>query len=45
VVVDCLILGLIGGTFTALGCLKLYGLARGVEGGRGKTFSQKLCGT
>jgi len=38
-------LAVVGTTFTLLGSIKLYGLARGVEGGIGKPFAQKLCGT
>lgn len=34
------------GTFLIVfGGLKLYGLYRGIEGGAGKPFAQKLCGT
>jgi hypothetical protein len=36
---------LVGITFTALACLKLYGLARGIVGGAGKPAAQRLCGT
>jgi hypothetical protein len=36
---------LVGITFTALACFKLYGLARGIEGGAGKPTAQRLCGT
>ncbi len=36
---------LIGTMFTALAGLKLYGLARGVVGGRNKPFKERLCGT
>ncbi len=35
----------IGCTFTLLGLAKLYGLARGIEGGANKPISQRLCGT
>jgi hypothetical protein len=35
----------IGTTFTLLGSLKLYGLARGIVGGADKPFVTKLCGT
>jgi hypothetical protein len=35
----------VGGTFTLLGCLKLYGLSRGVVGGAGKPLVTRLCGT
>ena len=36
---------LVGVLFTGMGCLKLYGLARGIEGGADKPVSQKLCGS
>ena len=32
-------------SFTALGGLKLYGLARGIVGGARETFKNRLCGT
>ena len=35
----------VGVCFTALGGLKVYGLFRGVVGGAGTPFSQRLCGT
>jgi hypothetical protein len=35
----------IGGTFTLLGSLKLYGFCAGVVGGAEKPFIVKLCGT
>jgi hypothetical protein len=35
----------VGVTFTLLGCLKLYGLSRGVVGGADKPFVTRLCGT
>jgi hypothetical protein len=35
----------VGATFTLIGSLKLYGLARGIVGGADKTFARKLCGT
>jgi hypothetical protein len=38
-------LALVGTVFTLLGCLKLYGLARGIEGGRGRPVARRLCGT
>jgi len=38
-------LALVGVTFTALGCFKLYGLRHGIVGGRDKPVLQKLCGT
>jgi hypothetical protein len=37
-------LAAVGGCFTLMGLLKLYGLARGIEGGRDKPFAQRLCG-
>jgi hypothetical protein len=36
---------LVGTLFTLMGCLKVYGLARGIEGGADKPLSQKLCGS
>ena len=36
---------LIGVTFTVFGCLKLYGLSRGIVGGGRATFKDRLCGT
>jgi hypothetical protein len=36
---------LVGTTFLALGTLKLYGIARGIQGGADKPTMQKLCGT
>jgi hypothetical protein len=38
-------LTLVGGVFTLLGLVKLFGLRRGIIGGREKPFLQKLCGT
>ncbi|MGH9522597.1 MAG: hypothetical protein ACRD3E_08705 [Terriglobales bacterium] len=38
-------LAVVGGTFFLLGCVKLFGLIAGIEGGRNVPFSQKLCGT
>jgi hypothetical protein len=35
----------VGATFTVFGCLKLYGVLRGIEGGRDKPTFQYLCGT
>jgi hypothetical protein len=35
----------VGLTFLAFGCIKVYGLVRGIEGGGGKPFTQRLCGT
>jgi len=34
-----------GTTFVALGTAKLYGLRKGVVGGRGAPLGQRLCGT
>jgi hypothetical protein len=36
---------LVGVVFTSLACIKFYGLQRGIEGGRGKSFGKRLCGT
>jgi hypothetical protein len=38
-------LALVGITMTTLGSFKLYGLRRGIVGGRDKPVMQKLCGT
>jgi hypothetical protein len=38
-------LALTGTVLTLFGCLKLYGLARGMEGGRDKPAANWLCGT
>jgi len=35
----------VGVIFTLLGCLKLYGLGRGIVGGAAKPFVVRLCGT
>ncbi len=35
----------VGGTFTTLGLLKVYGLKRGVVGGGGKPFKARLLGS
>lgn len=35
----------VGVTFTAFGCLKLYGLWRGIIGGHDKPALERLCGT
>ena len=43
--VDCLVLAAVGIPFTVIGCLKLYGLWRGIEGGKDKPLGQRLCGT
>jgi hypothetical protein len=36
---------MVGGMFMLLGCLKLYGLSRGVVGGADKPLVTRLCGT
>jgi hypothetical protein len=36
---------LVGVSFTGLGLIKVYGLARGIVGGGGKPASQRLCGS
>jgi len=36
---------LVGTTFTLLGCLKIYGVCKGVVGGAEKPFVTQLCGT
>jgi hypothetical protein len=35
----------VGGLFTTLGVLKVYGLARGIQGGGGKPLAQRACGS
>jgi len=35
----------VGVTFTVFGLLKLYGLRRGIVGGRDKSVVQRACGT
>jgi hypothetical protein len=35
----------VGTLLILMGCLKLYGFARGIKGGRDKPFGQRLCGT
>jgi hypothetical protein len=35
----------VGAALTAVGALKLYGVLRGIEGGRDKPPFQYLCGT
>jgi hypothetical protein len=44
-VVDLLVPGVIGITFTLMGCLKLYGLRNGIVGGHDKPLVKQLCGT
>ncbi|HEX4588596.1 MAG TPA: hypothetical protein VH120_01625 [Gemmataceae bacterium] len=36
---------IVGATFTVFGSLKLYGVLRGIEGGRDKPTIQYICGT
>jgi hypothetical protein len=36
---------LLGSVFTLVGVVKIYGLCRGVIGGRDKPFAQYACGT
>lgn len=38
-------LAVLGSVFTLFGLIKLYGLRRGIVGGRDKPFARKLCGT
>jgi hypothetical protein len=38
-------LAVVGSTFTFLGSMKLYGVAKGIAGGHDKSIVQKLCGT
>jgi hypothetical protein len=35
----------IGLSFTTLGFIKLYGLRRGIVGGKDQPFGKRLCGT
>jgi hypothetical protein len=42
---DWLPLATVGLTFTLLGCVKLWGLKRGIVGGADKPVVQRLCGT
>jgi hypothetical protein len=42
---DWFIPALLGVSFTTFGLLKFYGLRRGIVGGRGKPFTERLCGT
>jgi hypothetical protein len=42
---DWFVPALLGATFTLLGCLKLYGLSKGVVGGADKPLGAKVCGT
>jgi hypothetical protein len=36
---------LVGGTFTFIGLLKVYGFVRGIQGGGCKPIGQRLCGS
>ena len=45
IAVDAWPLLLVGVTFTALACFKLYGLRRGIVGGVNKSRWEHLCGT
>jgi hypothetical protein len=38
-------LATVGLTFTLLGCVKLWGLKKGIVGGADKPVAQRLCGT
>jgi hypothetical protein len=42
---DWFLFAVVGATFTVFGSLKLYGVLRGIEGGREKPAFQYLCGT
>jgi hypothetical protein len=42
---DWFLLATVGLMFTILGSLKVWGLTRGIVGGAGKPFAQRLCGT
>jgi hypothetical protein len=44
-IIDLLIPVVIGIAFTLVGCLKLYGLRKGIVGGHDKPFVTQLCGT
>jgi len=44
-IADWLPPAMVGTTFTAMGILKMYGLLRGVVGGRDKPFLDYVCGT
>jgi hypothetical protein len=43
--VDWFPFAIVGATLTVFGCLKLYGVLRGIEGGRDKPPFQYICGT
>ena len=42
---DWIIPATIGATFTGLGSAKLWGLSRGMVGGKGQPALNRLCGT
>ena len=42
--IDWLIPALLGLTFTLFGSLKLYGLCKGIVGGRDKPIMAQVCG-
>jgi hypothetical protein len=43
--VDWFPFAIVGATLTVFGCLKLYGVLWGIEGGRDKPPFQYICGT
>ena len=43
--VEWFVPSIVGLTFTIFGSLKLYGVVRGIEGGRDKPTFQYVCGT
>ena len=43
--VEWMVPAFVGLTFTIFGSLKLYGVVRGIEGGRDKPTFQYVCGT
>jgi hypothetical protein len=44
-IADWLPQAMVGLTFTTLGCIKLWGLKRGIAGGSDRPFVKRLCGT
>lgn len=42
---DWMVFAAVGSTFALLGSIRLYGLWRGIVGGRDKPVMQRLCGT
>jgi hypothetical protein len=42
---DWLPIACVGGLFTVLGLLKVYGLATGIQGGGCKPLGQRVCGS